>query len=129
MRRIVLTLLVALALPLPALAQEAHGHGDHAATTKAIPPIEPMPEEPASSFAYRMVMLRMMRDMTMEWTGDADLDFVRGMIPHHQGAIDMAKVVLEHGKDPEVRKLAEAIIKAQAEEIAWMRGWLEKRGQ
>jgi uncharacterized protein (DUF305 family) len=51
------------------------------------------------------------------------------MIPHHQGAIDMAKVVLEHGKDPEVRKLAEAIIKAQAEEIAWMRGWLEKRGQ
>ena len=129
MRRIVLVLLVALASALPALAQEAHDPAGHDAATKAVPPVEPMPEEPASSFAYRMVMLGMMRDMTMEWTGDADVDFVRGMIPHHQGAIDMAKVVLEHGKDPEVRKLAEAIIKTQADEIAWMRGWLEQRAK
>lgn len=129
MRRIVLVLLVALASALPALAQEAHDPAGHDAATKAVQPVEPMPEEPASSFAYRMVMLGMMRDMTMEWTGDADVDFVRGMIPHHQGAIDMAKVVLEHGKDPEVRKLAEAIIKTQADEIAWMRGWLEQRAK
>ena len=60
--------------------------------------------------------------------GDVDADFVRGMIPHHQGAIDMAKVVLEHGQDPELRKLAEAIVAAQDGEIAFMREWLAKKG-
>ncbi len=57
-------------------------------------------------------------------TGDADVDFVQGMIPHHQGAIDMAKVVLEKGKDPEIKKLAEGIVKAQESEIKLMNDWL-----
>lgn len=58
-------------------------------------------------------------------TGDADADFVRGMIPHHQGAVDMAKAVVKNGKDPEVRAFAKRIEQAQTEEIAWMRQWLK----
>lgn len=64
---------------------------------------------------------RMHADMAVEWTGDVDIDFLQGMIPHHQGAVDMAKAVLEHGRDPKVRELAQAIIVAQEQEIAMMR--------
>ena len=64
--------------------------------------------------------------MNITFTGNADADFVNGMIPHHQGAVEMAKVVLAFGKDPEIRKLAETIIQAQESEIAMMRAWLKR---
>ncbi|MDP3262430.1 MAG: DUF305 domain-containing protein, partial [Tabrizicola sp.] len=56
------------------------------------------------------------------------IDFARGMIPHHQAAIDMAKIQLEFGKDPEMRKLAEAIIAAQESEIATLKAFLATKG-
>jgi len=58
-------------------------------------------------------------------SGNTDADFVRLMVPHHQGAIDMAKVQLLHGKDPQVRRLAQEIITDQQLEIELMRRWLK----
>ncbi len=59
---------------------------------------------------------------------DADIAFIQGMIPHHQGAVDMANIILEYGDDEEALTLARAIIKAQQEEISWMENWLKERG-
>jgi uncharacterized protein (DUF305 family) len=79
-----------------------------------------------SSQAFARAMDRMHRDMAIEYSGNADRDFVAAMTPHHQGAIDMARIVLEHGKDAEVRKLAQEIITAQEKEIAQMRAMLQR---
>lgn len=58
--------------------------------------------------------------------GAPDHDFVTMMIPHHQGGIDMAKVLLVQGTDPEMRRLAQAIVTDQQNEIELMRLWLER---
>lgn len=66
-------------------------------------------------------MAQMMTDMhSPGYSGNPDLDFLAMMIPHHQGAVDMAKLVLVHGRDPAVRMLAEEIIAGQTIEIESM---------
>jgi uncharacterized protein (DUF305 family) len=73
-------------------------------------------------------MLKMHDDMAaLERTGNADADFVRLMLPHHQAAVDMARVHLLYGKDPQMRRLAQEIIADQQLEIQLMQLWLQQQ--
>ena len=71
-------------------------------------------------------MSRMDKSIPKDSAGSVDADFVRMMIPHHQSAVDMAKVELAKGKDPQLRKLATRIIASQRKEITQMKMWLKK---
>ncbi|WP_019171885.1 CopM family metallochaperone [Pseudaminobacter salicylatoxidans] len=102
-----------------AMAQESHSGHDMSGMS--------MSKEASSPAAkgYTEAMDKMHEAMgKAEYTGDPDVDFAIGMIPHHQAAIDMARVQLEYGKDPEIRKLSEEIIKAQEAEIGQLQDWL-----
>jgi hypothetical protein len=79
-----------------------------------------------ASLAFHAVNAKMHEAMDVTFTGDADRDFAAAMIAHHEGAIDMAKVVVAFGKDAEVKKLAEQIIQDQQKEVTWMKEWLAK---
>ena len=119
------TFLSTLVLCAAATAAQAQHQGHGAPTTPATPTAAATP----STAEFEAGAARMHSDMAITYTGNTDIDFARGMIPHHQGAIDMARVQLRHGKDPAMRKLATDIIKAQEKEIAFLRQWLDKHGK
>jgi uncharacterized protein (DUF305 family) len=106
-------LLGALAVP-SALAQQAQHHGDGGAMG-------------VHGGAMQTAMERMQQGMAVPMSGDPDVDFATMMIPHHQGAIEMARAQLEAGKDPQLRELAAKIIADQEREIATLEEWLAKR--
>jgi uncharacterized protein (DUF305 family) len=82
------------------------------------------PDDPAIRASVE-AMDRMHAAMAgMAYSGNADIDFARGMIPHHLAAVEMAEIVLEHGANPEIQALAEAIVEAQLREIAELEAWL-----
>jgi uncharacterized protein (DUF305 family) len=99
--RTLLALAVMIATPFVALAQ-------HATTAQE---------------GYKEANDKMMQDMMMPMSGDADKDFVMLMLRHHQGAIDMAQVELKYGKDPMLLDMAKKIVEAQEKEIAEMKKW------
>jgi uncharacterized protein (DUF305 family) len=66
-------------------------------------------------------MNKMMADMTIKPTGDVDRDFVAMMVPHHQGAIEMAKAELKYGHNEQLRRIAQEIVVTQQQEIPVMR--------
>lgn len=86
----------------------------------------PNPADSAATAGYKAAMMKMMVPMR-SYTGDADVDFMTQMKPHHQAAIDMAKVEIANGKDAETKALAQAIITAQEKEIAVIDAWLKKK--
>jgi hypothetical protein len=136
------TALILTALIAPALAQDHSGHGMA---------LDPAPELPTiclangagpaaaamdhgsagPSQAHTDMMAGMNRMNTDMMRGgsasDIDVAFVCSMIPHHQGAIDMARAELAHGDDPWAREMAQKVITAQEQEIADMLAWLAKQ--
>ena len=124
MSKIFLSALVGVTLLAAPAFAEKHEQADHSkhGSTKT------ENNSNAVISAFKAANEKMHKGMSAELTGDADVDFVRGMIPHHQGAIDMAKIQLEHGKDPELRKLAQEVIDAQEKEITQMKEWLKSKG-
>jgi uncharacterized protein (DUF305 family) len=112
-----MTVAVLAAVVAGGLALAQTDHAGHTMTGNETP----------ATLAYMEANAVMHRDMAIEFTGDADVDFALGMIAHHEGAVAMAKVVLDYGQDPQIRALAEGVIEAQEAEIEWMKGWLAGR--
>lgn len=105
-------------LAAPALACDMH-HAEHAHAETAAAVVSP----------YQPIMERMHSAMNLHYSGDADADFARGMIPHHRAAIEMAEVLLEKSQDETLRLLARRIIFFQEQEIDILRRWLWARGE
>ncbi len=124
-----------------AVAQTSHeGHGaapqgtmpmgqmDMSSMQKMMQSMMPAPNDPASTKDFKAADMQMMKNMHVPYTGNPDVDFRTHMIPHHQGAVEMAKVALKHAKDPETKRMAQKIIDDQEKEIAEMQEWLKKNG-
>jgi uncharacterized protein (DUF305 family) len=104
-------------LAMQALQEGSHTHPD----TKSA--VDPRWSELSSSMEKMHIAMA-----SIEPTGNGDVDFVRLMLPHHQAAIDMAKIQVLYGKDPQMRRLAQEIITDQQSEIELMQLWLKQQG-
>ncbi|WP_173945905.1 DUF305 domain-containing protein [Microvirga terrae] len=98
------------------LSADSHGHSSQRTAKRTI-----SPDEEAFITQSNAAMSKMMAEMAAGPSGDIDRDFVAMMIPHHQGAIDMAAAVLRFGRNEQIRRLAQEIIVTQQQEIAAMR--------
>ncbi len=106
--------------PAPAAQSQTTMKMDHAGMSHGEATASP------ATRAFQESAARMHAAMEEAYTGDVDLDFARGMIPHHQGAIDMARIELEHGRDPEMQALARNVVSTQEREISDMKAWIAR---
>ena len=116
---------------LPDLAQAgSHSHDGHGQSMQGDGGMMMQEDSAAaadasdSTEAFEQANATMHVGMDIAFSGDANVDFARSMIPHHQGAIDMARVLLDYGDDARLRALAEEIITAQEAEIDFLENWL-----
>lgn len=121
-----------LAAATPAMAQTGQAPGGENKTTGENKPTGENkaannPQDAPSTKAMEEAIKKMDDAMkAVDYTGNPDVDFVAKMIPHHEGAINMAKVELQYGKNPRIRRLAEIIVKSQGAQVVKMRDWLRK---
>ncbi len=112
MKKILLTLSIILLSTVFALSSmHQGGHQNH------------------GNMPFQKAMDKMHKNMNMTSSGDIDVDFLKGMIPHHQGAIDMSEELIKKTKDPELKAFAEKIIKDQKAEIKQMQEMLKIKSQ
>lgn len=125
-------ILIATLIVLTAMSMQAHQHEAQSATsTVGWPPAPTAAFIASTDKTFGQLMGEAMSVMhkgmhSAPYTGDPDRDFVTMMIPHHQGAIDMAKVLLLYGKDEQLKRLAQEIIADQQNEVQLMQLWLSK---
>ncbi len=139
-------MIVAAGLAGAAVAQTSHqSHGTHGGpSARGMAPMGPMMDagsmqkmmesmmpsanDAPSTKDFKAADMAMMHNMKRPYSGNPDVDFRRKMIPHHQGAIDTAKVALQHAKDPETKRMAHEDHHDQQKEMAEMQDWLKKHG-
>jgi len=135
--KILAAALIASSFGTSVYAQGTHSHGDHGMKPgsasmgdmqKMMADMTPAESDAPSTKDFKQADMAMMHNMSVAYTGTPDADFRTHMIPHHQGAIDMAKVALKHAKNPETIAMAQKIIDDQEKEIADMQAWLKKSG-
>lgn len=123
---VVLTVFFGMLVNIAALAH--HEHHGHEGQTQPADTFRASTDKPFPTLMDEaMAFMHKGMDQAPR-TGDPDHDFVTMMIPHHQGAVDMAKVLLLYGKDPELGTLAQQIITDQQYEIQLMQKWLKSHG-
>ncbi|MGI4865104.1 MAG: DUF305 domain-containing protein [Janthinobacterium lividum] len=141
MNKLKLLILCSLLASRPVAHAQTHApHGQPMSRSGMAHPIPAMagmsmatlpPGSPAAAFQHAMDSVMTVMDTGMRQMGgvspsDIDASFAAMMAPHHQGAVDMARLQLLYGKDPELRRLAQSIIAEQQIEIQQMQAWLRK---
>lgn len=111
-------------MPMMKMMQEMHGRMMGGGMA-----MQPKGDTGPASQAFNGIINKMNQDMALPFLGNADIDFTKRLIAHHQAGVDMAKVALAFGKDAEVKKVAEDVVKANQAEIASLQEWLKKQGQ
>lgn len=111
-------------MPMMKMMQEMHGKMMGGGMA-----MQPKGDTGPASQALNGIIAKIHGEMTLPFSGNPDVDFVRRMISHDQGAVDMAKVVLAFGKDEKVQKIAEDVIRTNEANITSMQTWLEQQGR